>query len=67
MRPGRSHSHALKQVLQELGVPPWERDHLPLLSDASGELLAAGDLIHSARFDAWLRDRGARLAWHRRG
>jgi len=67
VRPGRSHSHALKQALQELGVPPWERERLPLLSDASGELLAAGDLIHSARFDAWLRERGARLAWHRRG
>jgi len=67
VRPGRSHSHALKQVLQELGVPPWERDHLPLLSDASGELLAAGDLVHSASFDAWLRERGARLTWHREG
>jgi len=67
VRPGRPHSHALKQVLQELGVPPWERERLPLLSDASGELLAAGDLVHSARFDAWLRERGARLSWHREG
>jgi len=67
MRPGRSHSHALKQVLQELGVPPWERERLPLLGDPAGELLAAGDLVHSARFDAWLRERGARLAWHREG
>jgi len=67
VRPGRSHSHALKQVLQELGVPPWERERLPLLSDAGGELLAAGDLVHSAAFDAWLRERGARLTWHREG
>jgi tRNA(Ile)-lysidine synthase len=65
VRPGRSHSHALKQVLQELGVPPWERERLPLLSDPSGELLAAGDLVQSARFDAWLRGKGARLSWHR--
>ncbi|MDR0182673.1 tRNA lysidine(34) synthetase TilS [Lysobacter arvi] len=64
-RPGRSHSHALKQVLQELGVPPWEREALPLLSDRAGALLAAGDLIHSAAFDAWLRERGARLTWRR--
>jgi len=67
MRAGRSHSHALKQVLQELGIPPWERERLPLLSDGAGELLAAGDLVHSARFDAWLRGRGARLAWRRQG
>lgn len=61
--PGRSHSHALKHVLQDLGVPPWERARLPLLSDPEGHLLAAGDLIHSAGLDAWLRQRGARLRW----
>ncbi|MFC3549960.1 tRNA lysidine(34) synthetase TilS [Lysobacter cavernae] len=62
--PGRAHSHALKHVLQDLGVPPWQRERLPLLSDASGTLLAAGDLVHSAAFDAWLRARGARLCWN---
>ncbi len=61
--PGRRHSHALKHVLQDLGVPPWERAGLPLVSDAHGTLLAAGDLVYSAGFDAWLRARGARLAW----
>lgn len=61
--PGRSHRHALKQVLQSLGVPPWERRRLPLLSTLDGELLAAGDLVLSARIDAWLRERGARLLW----
>lgn len=60
--PGRSHTHALKQVLQELAVPPWERTRMPLLSDGEG-VLAAGDLLYSARFDAWLRERGARLVW----
>src|SRR3546814_1116542 len=40
--PGRDHSHALKHVLQDLGVPPWQRERLPLLSDASGEVHAAG-------------------------
>ncbi|GAB3353928.1 tRNA lysidine(34) synthetase TilS [Lysobacter tyrosinilyticus] len=63
--PGRDHSHALKHVLQDLGVPPWERERLPLLSNAAGELLAAGDLAYSAGFDAWLRERAARLAWQR--
>lgn len=63
-QPGRGHSHALKHVLQDLGVPPWVRMRLPLLTDAAGELLAAGDLAYSAGFDAWLRARGTRLAWH---
>ena len=61
--PGRTHSHALKHVLQDLGVPPWLRERLPLLSDADGKVLAAGDLACSAGFDAWLRENGARLAW----
>jgi tRNA(Ile)-lysidine synthase len=61
--PGRGHSHALKHVLQELGVPPWLRERLPLLSSPQGELLAAGDVVYSARFDAWLRANDARLRW----
>jgi tRNA(Ile)-lysidine synthase len=61
--PGRDHSHTLKHVLQDLGVPPWVRERLPLLSDDSGELLAAGDLACSAAFEVWLRERGARLLW----
>ncbi|WP_368564612.1 tRNA lysidine(34) synthetase TilS [Pseudoxanthomonas sp. UTMC 1351] len=63
--PGRNHSHELKKVLQELGVPPWERRRLPLLWDSHDRLLAAGDLICSAEFDAWLRQNGATLRWRR--
>src|SRR5690606_4120860 len=61
--PGRAHSHALKHVLQDLGVPPWQRERLPLLSDADGRVQAAGDLVVSAPLEAWLRARGAHLAW----
>ena len=61
--PGRGHGHALKQVLQELGVPPWVRERIPVLSDAGGTVLAAGDLVYSATFDAWLREHRARLVW----
>lgn len=59
--PGRQHHHQLKHVLQEQGLPPWRRAAIPLLFDADGELLAAGD-IHSARLAAWLQGHGARLA-----
>ncbi len=61
--PGRGHSHALKHVLQDLGVPPWVRERLPLLSAADGTLLAAGDLVLSAAFEAWSRGAGRRLRW----
>ena len=61
--PGRRHSHALKHVLQALGVPPWVRARMPLLSARDGTVLAAGDLAVSARLDAWLRGSGLRLRW----
>jgi tRNA(Ile)-lysidine synthase len=63
--PGRDHAHALKHVLQDLGVPPWVRERMPLLSNVDGIVLAAGDVASSATFDAWLRARGARLVWIR--
>jgi tRNA(Ile)-lysidine synthase len=63
--PGRAHSHTLKNVLQELGVPPWEREALPLLSNDAGELVAIADLAYSADFDVWLRKADARLRWDR--
>ncbi|MFP5374188.1 MAG: tRNA lysidine(34) synthetase TilS, partial [Gammaproteobacteria bacterium] len=62
--PGRAHSHALKHVLQEAGIPPWERARLPLLSDDDGQVQAAGDRILSAAFAQRLHDRGLRLLHH---
>jgi tRNA(Ile)-lysidine synthase len=47
--PGRSHTHAVKKLLQSLAVPPWERERLPLAYAADGELLAVGDVLVSAR------------------
>lgn len=48
----------LKHVLQELGVPPWQRARLPLLW-RDQTLLAAGDLACDHAFRAG----GARLRW----
>jgi tRNA(Ile)-lysidine synthase len=63
--PGRTHRHALKHLLQDAGLPPWERVRLPLLSAADGTLLAAGDRFLDAGFVSWLAGRGATLAWTR--
>jgi len=64
--PGRAHRHALKHLLQDAGIPPWERAGLPLLwhgSADAAELLAAGDRIVAAPLQSWLQARGLRLHW----
>lgn len=65
--PGRDQHHrTLKQVLQEQGIPPWERARMPLISTGeNGILLAVADRIHSAGFEDWMRSQGARLMWTR--
>jgi tRNA(Ile)-lysidine synthase len=52
LRPGaQSHTRELKNLLQERGIPPWMRCHIPLIY--SGErLLAVGDLWTNAEFGA---------------
>ena len=37
--PGRSGTHALKKLLQEAGIPPWQRERIPL-AYLNGELAA---------------------------
>lgn len=61
--PGRRHSTSLKNVLLQRRIPPWTREHLPLLSTADGELLAVADQVHAARFDRWLCEHRAHLRW----
>ena len=61
---GRHHRQALKKLLQEAGVPPWERERLPLLY--AGEALAAvADLWVEADFAAGPEDAGFVLAWQK--
>lgn len=40
---GRAHSQTLKKLLQEVNLPPWLRDQLPLVCDGQ-MILAVGDL-----------------------
>ncbi|MGY0559196.1 tRNA lysidine(34) synthetase TilS [Luteimonas sp. A277] len=63
--PGRTHSHALKHVLQELDIAPWVRERLPLLSAKDGSLLAAADVALSSSFKQQLGHAGLRLTWQR--
>jgi tRNA(Ile)-lysidine synthase len=61
---GRSQRQALKKLLQEVGVPPWERERLPLLY--CGEQLAAvARLGVSADFAACPQQEGIILTWQK--
>ncbi|GAB4509648.1 MAG: tRNA lysidine(34) synthetase TilS [Sulfuricaulis sp.] len=40
--PGRAHHHKLKKLMQEAGIPPWERNRLPLVY-VNGDLAAISD------------------------
>lgn len=63
---GDGHHRTLKHLLQERGIPPWERARMPLLSDAGDDvLLAAADRVTSSKFETWLRSHNARLLWTR--
>jgi len=41
--PGRAHHHTLKQVLQQAGVPPWQRGRIPLIC-IDGDIAAVAGL-----------------------
>lgn len=57
----REHHSLVKHLLQELGVPPWERIRLPLLFSAYGKCLAVGDILLSARFEAFCKEHAVRF------
>ncbi|MFC1602681.1 tRNA lysidine(34) synthetase TilS [Pseudomonadota bacterium] len=40
---GREHSHSLKKLLQDKGLPPWQRDRIPLIY-INGQLATVADL-----------------------
>ena len=47
--PGRQGHHSLKKLFQEAGIPPWERDRIPLVY-LDNTLAAVGDLWVSSLF-----------------
>lgn len=57
---GSRHRRSLKKLLQEHGVPPWERQRLPLIY-IDGELAAVADLWVCEGFQAAPGEPGLRL------
>jgi len=61
MSPGQG-ERPVKHLLQELGVPPWRREQVPLLH-RDGRLVALGDLARTPAFAHELAELGTALAW----
>jgi tRNA(Ile)-lysidine synthase len=60
--PGRAHRHALKDLCQQAGIPPWVRRRLPVLM--IGEQVAAvADRWVCADFMAAAGEPGWRMRW----
>ncbi|HSE13597.1 MAG TPA: tRNA lysidine(34) synthetase TilS, partial [Rudaea sp.] len=59
---GSAHTRELRLLLQEAGIPPWQRDRIPLVS-MNGELIAVADLILSATAVALCDRLDARIVW----
>ena len=59
---GRPYRHALKDILQQLRVPPWHRNNLIiLLFPDTHELACVVGICASARFQDWLDRHATRL------
>ncbi len=62
--PGRAGTRSVKKLLQEAGVPPWWRRHIPLIW-CGDRLLSVADLWYSA--DVWVSGpEGCRVIWEDR-
>ncbi len=59
---GRDHSHALKKLFQEAGVPPWQRSRVPLLYIGVRLAAVVGFWI-SERFAAKEGETGTVVVW----
>lgn len=60
---GGGPTRELRDLLQEAGIPPWQRGRLPLLVGPDGTLLAVADLWLSERGAQMFGALGARLQW----
>ena len=57
----RGHQRTLKKLLQESGLPPWQRARLPLLFDSADQLLSVAARWHSDAFARWQLQHGTRI------
>ena len=61
---GRRHHHSLKKLFQAQGIPPWERERIPLIY-IGDELAVVAGLWVCEPFQAGPADAGLRIEWDR--
>ena len=59
---GRAGTRAVKKLLQSSGLPPWIREHIPLIYDGP-RLVAVADLCVSADYAAIDEETSWQLSW----
>ena len=65
LRPaGRREHHTLKHLFQDAGVPPWERERVPLLYQDQALIAVAGYWVCEG-FQAAVQEPGVRFNWSR--
>ena len=62
--PGRHGTHSLKKLFQECGIPPWERNRMPLII-LDGQLAAIGERWVCAPYAAAEGEPAVRVCWRR--
>lgn len=60
---GLGHARDLRDLLQEAGIPPWQRSRLPLLYAGTGTLVAVADLWLAEEGQETLDAIGGRIEW----
>ncbi len=62
--PGRCHRHRLKKLFQAAGLPPWQRDRIPLIFHG-GRLIAVADLWIDRQYVASPSEPALKIRWER--
>jgi len=60
---GRGHTHDVKKLMQEAGIPPWRRGRLPLIY-VDGELAAIPGICIAEAFAAGGGEKGIEPQWN---
>lgn len=58
--PGRRHRHTLKNILQDAGIPPWQRSRIPLIY-LNGEIAAVAGVTCCDPYAAGPEDAGIEI------
>lgn len=62
---GQSFHRSLRDLYQQHAIPPWQRDRMPIITDANDNVLAVGDRWLSVQADLLWTQQGRRLRWRR--